>query len=268
MNDSIPYYFNVVGVSKISADTIVANSDSGINASYNRFLELTSVNIDPLPIFSNFSDDIITYILFFLIGTIAMIWHFLPDKFALIFSLKIDNQFARSGDRNVRVPGTLITGFFWINFIIVSCFFILILLEKYFAELIISMSVFEVFGVILIGFLCLIVYRSIVIYATGIVFQTKKMMKKQLVIGRNIQFITGVILAPIVLLIIYSSGSLLLSLMALTIAFLQVLRLVKISIIGKSSTIFSTLHIILYLCALELVPILVLFGLIGNDSVM
>ncbi len=268
MNDSIPYYFNVVGFSEISADTTLNTAKPVSSNTLVEFLDLTSVKVSP-EIITNYSgDDFITYVLLFFLGIIAVIWHFLPDRLLMIFSLKTDYQYSRTGESNVSVPGNLITGFFWLNFIVVVSFFILIIVEKYYSGLIVAMTKIETLSIIVITLLCLIMYRTIIIFVASVVFRTKKMMKSQLIVGRNIQFITGLVLVPSILFLIYSNGSYLLYIMMVTVAVLQLVRLLKILIIGKSSTMFSTFHIILYLCTLELVPILVLTGLIVNDSVM
>ncbi|NQU32004.1 MAG: DUF4271 domain-containing protein [Bacteroidetes bacterium] len=268
MNDSLLNYFNVVGVN----DTFLVNHDSIICDSITQpimidFLQMKSSNIVPVVLTIDPIIDIITYSLIILLGLIAIIWHFMPDRFSMIFSLKLENQLSRSGgDANIKVPGTLITGVFWLNFIVSAGIFILILLQNYYPDGIVGLSSFEILGYIYLATGSLLLYRIIVIYSTSIIFQTQKMRKQQVVTSRNIFFITGVILVPVILLILYIKGSIIMYLALLAIAFLQVVRLMKIMIIGKSNTMFSTLHIILYLCTLEIVPILVLIRMISNSS--
>ncbi len=267
MNDSLLYHFNVVGI----VDSIPVSSDSIVDSTKVtpvdvEFLGLDSLTVDPAMVHTSLNYDIITYVLLLLLGIIAIIWHFMPDRFSMIFSLKTEVNYSRLGDANNVVPGTIITGFFWLNFIISSGIFTFVIIKEYFKLSFINYSFFEIIGYIFIVFLGLLFYRTIIIYGTALVFQTTKMMKQQILTGRNIQFITGVFLLPVILLLLHTSGSLFIYIAIAVIAFLQIVRLVKIMIIGKSSTMFSVLHIILYLCTLEIVPVLVLIRLIGNAS--
>ena len=94
------------------------------------------------------------------------------------------------------------------------------------------------------------------------------MRREQVLMSRNILFITGVILLPFVFILL-CSGSIIPVYFAIVIALLlQLIRIVKTFVIGNSDTMFSALHIILYLCALEIAPVLVLVRLIGNSSVL
>lgn len=243
----------------IQSDTILAQEVLS-------FIQLEKVNVEPVVHSVSPEYDYITYILFALIGVIAVIWHFMPDRFSMIFSLKTEKNFQRIGDTGIKVPGTMITGFFWFNFIIVTGLFILILLQSFFSDHLNNLPFIQLLGYIYLFFGSLLLYRVIVIYGTALIFDTRKMMQQQVVTGRNVQFVTGVFLAPIIILMIYSKNEYLLYISLGFIALLQLIRISKIMIIGKSSTMFSVLHIILYLCTLEIVPILVLIRLIGNVS--
>ena len=267
MNDSLLFYLNAVGyadTSMVKQDTIVC--DSLIAPKVVEFLQTESIGIVPVAQPMNLSTDIITYVLFFLLGIIAMIWHFMPDRFSMIFSLKLDNQFSRAIDTSIKVPGALITGFFWLNFVLSLGVLLMLIVTGNNMVVVESVPVLELLGYLYVIIGGLLLYRVIIIYGTAIIFQTKKMMKQQIVTGRNIQFISGVFLVPVILLLLYASNSFLIYITIVVIVVLQVIRITKIMIIGKSSTMFTALHIILYLCALEIVPILVLIGLIDNNS--
>ena len=85
-------------------------------------------------------------------------------------------------------------------------------------------------------------------------------------IGQNILFITGVFLLPIILLEVYTGFEILLIFAIVMIVLLQLIRLIKTFVIGKSISMFNALHIILYLCALDIVPVLVLIRMFVNIS--
>jgi|GEM_PF-500816 len=254
--DTIPV-FDTLSVDLSRVDTVVIKEVTG-------FFQNKEVVIDPLVRMVNYEYDIITYILIALLGIIAIIWHFMPDRFAALFSMKTDNEFSRTGESSAMVPGTLITGFFWLNLLVNTGIFMFIVANFFFKENIEYMESIELTGYIFLIIGVLLLYRIIIIFGSSVVFQTGKMRQQQMTVGRNIQIISGVILTPLLILVIYINNDLIIFFTLGILALLQIIRVVKIFIIGNSSTMFSVLHIILYLCALEIVPVLVLVRLIGN----
>lgn len=266
MDDSLIFHYSNIAIRDTISISDSALLDTVMVKEVESFMHLENINIAPTLYSVNSEYDYITYALLGLLGVIALIWHFMPDRFSMIFSLKTEKQFQRIGDTSVKVPGTIITGFFWMNFIIVSGIFIMILMQSFFIEYIAALSFFEMLGYIYLVLVSLLLYRIIVIYGTAIIFQTSKMMQQQIVTGRNVQFVSGIFLTVVIILLMYVNSGVLIYLSLGIIALLQLIRIVKIMIIGKSSTMFSVLHIILYLCALEIVPVLVLIRMIGNLS--
>ena len=266
MDDSLIFHYSNIAWKDQFSVPDSTSIDTVLIKEVESFMNLKSTHIAPTLNYVNSEYDYITYILIGLLGIIAVIWHTMPDRFSMIFSLKTDKQFQRIGDTKVKVPGNIITAFFWINFIIVSGIFVLILMQSYLGDYIAGLSIMEALGYIYLGLISLLVYRIIVIYGTAIIFQTRSLMQQQIVTGRNVQFVSGIFLATVIILILYVNSGLLIYLSLGVIALLQLVRIVKIMLIGKSSTLFSVLHIILYLCTLEIVPVLVLIRLIGNLS--
>lgn len=268
MNDNLLYNLNVLGIvdTTLVSDTI--STDTIIVTEVVKFLQTETMHLAPIAQKFHPDTDIITYILLVLLGVIAVIWHFMNDRFSTMFSLKTDSLFNRLDERNAVVPGTIITSFFWFNFIISTGFFCYLIVRTYFSEYVSQFAFFELMAYIYLIICSVLIYRIIVIYGTSLVFETQSLMHQQVITGRNIQFITGVILTPILILILHVNSSFVIFFTLGVIILLQTARILKIMIIGKSSTIFSVLHIILYLCALEIVPVLVLIRMIGNASVM
>ena len=269
MYDSLLYHFNVLKVGDTAiVSRAVVDSNSMIQPLPVNFLQSGNVQISPIMHLDNPNIFVITITLLILLGIISVVRYFLPDRLSLIFSMKSESQLQRSGESNAKVPGTLITGFFWLNFIISTGIFILLLLKMFFEKEIVDFSDYNLLSYIYLTILVLLLYRIVIIWGAAFVFQTQKLMKVQVTASRNIQFLTGVLLVPVILLMLYFDGNFITYTAIAVIVLLQLFRLVKIVIIGKSSTIFSALHIILYLCALEIVPVLVLMRLIGNGSVI
>lgn len=266
MNDSLQF----TSIDSVISDTSKVNlsiEDSiTVTKTVANFIQKESIEISPLLNLSNSNTDIIAYILFVLLGIISVIWFFTPDRFSTIFSLRTDGYLQRTGDSITKVPGTFIVGFFWLNFIFSTCIFMTILIQKFFVEDIVGLTEYEILGYVFLILGCLMLYRYLVIFGTATIFETQKLRRQQVIIGSRINFITGLFLVPIILVSIFTEGNFFIYVGIAVIAILQIYRLLKTVIVGKSSTIFSALHIILYLCTLEIVPVLVLIRLIGNTS--
>lgn len=267
MYNSLLYNLNVLAVSDTTIVNLAVDDSNTVTQPLPvNFIQMDNVQISPVLHLNDLNTDITAYVLLILLGIISVIWYFFPDRFSTIFSLKPDSKFQRAVESSTKVPGTLITGFFWLNFIISTGIFILLVLQRFFGNEITGLSDYEILSYVFIALSGLLLYRFMIIFGTAFVFQTQKLMKQQVITGRNILFITGVLLVPFILVILYTGGNVIMYTAIVTIVLLQVYRLVQIVIIGKSSTIFSALHIILYLCTLEIVPVLVLIRLIGNGS--
>ena len=269
MTDSLLYYLNVLQ----NSDTINNNftiADTTIVSQVENltFLQFDNVDINPTLYFASSNTDVITYILFVLLGVISVIWYFLPEKLSTILSLRLVSKLQRVGDSDTKVIGAFVSSFFWLNFIAALGIFIMLILQLFFEKEIADFSIYSLLSIIYLILLVLILYRYIIIRGSAFLFQTHKLMIEQLEISRNIQFLSGVLLVPIILVILYIGGDFFIYIGIGVIILLQAYRILQLVIIGKSSTIFSTVHIILYLCTLEIVPVLVLVRLIGNGSVI
>lgn len=229
-------------------------------------IDVEQVIMAPQEIISGADYDYITYIVFLLMGIAALIWHFMPDRFRVMFSLRTDKHTPRSGYEVPVVPGNLITGFMTLNFFITSGIFITFIVQYFFSDFTEDAPLIEILGFCYLILFAFIAYRTILIYGLSILFNTAQMRNQQIKISRNILFMTGIFLLPVIPLIIYTNVGFVLIFAISIIAILQIIRIVRNVAIAKSSLMFSALHIILYLCALEIVPILVLVRMIGNSS--
>ncbi len=269
MADSLHYYLNELVIPDTSGINInVADSCITPKPIVVNFIEAGTVEIEPvLNLYNSYTDNI-AYILFILLGMISVIWYFIPERFSTIFSFRSDSLLQRTGEGRTKVPGHIIIGFFWLNFIISTSIFIQLILQRFSVNVIAGLNNYESLVYVILTLTSLLLYRFIVIYGSAIIFETQRLKRQQVTIGSNINFITGLLLVPFTIVIIYAQVNVLLYIGMAVILFLQLYRLFKTAIIGKSSTIFTSLHIILYLCTLEIVPVLVLIRLIGNASKM
>jgi len=266
MYDNLLYNFNETQIGDtLSMVTALKDSCTIDTLAQNNFIELGNLPINPMLYSHNLNDDIITFVVITLIGIVSVVWYLLPERFLSIFSLKSIKQIQRDGNSASNAPGLIITSLFWIIFIVSVSAFLFLFLHRFFYDAISEASDYQVFKYIIVVISSLFVFRYILIYTTAFIFQTGKMMKQQVITDRNIQLITGILLLPIILIVQYANGDILIYAVIASLLILQAYRLIQIAIIGNSSSVFSAFHIILYLCALEIVPILVLLRLINFD---
>jgi len=261
MNDSLLFQQNI----KIIDDTVLVSSaiaNDTITQNLGNFFQTSNIQIKPIAHFSSINYDYITYVIFALLGIISIIWYLLPEKFLTIFSIKSINKVQRDSSSTSSNLGIVLSSFFWLNFIISTSFFIIMIIKKLHIETIYALTNPIVY--ILITLTSLFIYRFLLTHTTAFVFRTQQLMKQQIIIDRNVQLISGIILLPIILLIIYTEGTVILYFAMSIFTTLQAYRIIQIAIIGKTSTVFSVFHIFLYLCTLEIVPIVVLIGIINN----
>ncbi len=263
MNDSMLFQQNI----NIIDDTVMANSaitnDTITQISFGNFFQSSNIQINPVEHFSNINYDYITFVVFALLGIISIVWYLLPEKLLTIFSIKSIDKVQRNSSSTSSNLGIILSSLFWINFIISTSFFVVLMISKLYNETIYALQN-QTYVYILATLTSLFLYRFLLTYTTAFVFRTQKMMKQQVIIDRNVQLISGIMLLPIILLIIYIKGSVILYFAIGLFVVLQVYRIIQIAIIGKTSMVFSVFHIFLYLCTLEIVPIVVLIGIINN----
>lgn len=217
---------------------------------------------------TNNTNEIISYILTGLLTITALIWYLFPDRLMSLFQLGGKRRSYSGGESQLVLPGKIIMGFLWIVtfaaysvllFESVSCFFPL---------LIRSIDESKLLYQILLLVFALIIIRVVFIYGTAFIFNTKELLVSQLRSGGNIHLISGIVLLPLLIVAQYSYSSIFIPMLLVLLLMAQVFRVVILVGIGKTSYMFTALHIILYLCTLEIVPVLVLLRLIETRLLM
>jgi len=113
-------------------------------------------------------------------------------------------------------------------------------------------------------FLGLFLYKVIFIQFTANIFQTEKPSYELLVNILIFNLIIGILILPIITLFIYTQIDIFLYI-SLGIYFIGLLlRQFRQLMVGLSRSIFSVLHLFLYLCTLELIPVVIISKILLN----
>ncbi len=207
------------------------------------------------------------YTLLGLLVGISVIIHFFPERIAALFSLSPRMNKAKIATSTFNAPGRIITLFFSINYFLTLGFFILIFIERTLLDFSIKTSDSLLMGIILAFVAGFTIYRIIAIRLVGLLFNTQFMARQQLRLFVNTDNALGVILIPLLMVLVYNSSQFLLVVVAVLILVFYLIKWFQTISIGISDTNFSVFHLILYLCTLEIIPLVILFRAIEKGGI-
>jgi hypothetical protein len=213
------------------------------------------------------SIDYISYILLFFIAFIALIWFFLPERLSSVFNISTKKGFSRSGEVTIKAPGIIISLFFFLNFLFSFSFFIFLVLKTYVPDQIFGTNNLVVIAYILSIVFIFYLFKLSYIKLSGFIFRTGEKANQQLTLYINTENALGVLLIPVLLLSMYAGLQVALLAGIIILLILQIIRWVRTFIIGMSIGGFSVMHLILYLCTLEILPVLIAIKLVENGGI-
>ena len=108
------------------------------------------------------------------------------------------------------------------------------------------------------------VYKALFIKLIAFIFETQKSSFELLINILIFNLVIGILVLPLIALFIYAQFSIFLQL-SIGIYFIGIsLRTIRILQVGLTESNFSVLHLFLYLCTLEFVPIIIISKMIIN----
>jgi hypothetical protein len=242
-------------------DTIVMSQNSTVQDSIiGTFLQDGPVNmVEKVILPSPF--DWITYLLLVLIAGLAIIVFLAPERLNLLFAQSLTRSQMKSTDRTQTGPGIGLQMFFLLNYLATTGLFILIVLDRYqqhhlfggyFLSLVLIMSLLLIFFLFRIGLIRLL----------GILFETKSQAILQQRLFRTTDFLIGILLIPFVLLSIYLDNPFLTIAGFIAVFIVHIFRWFQTFFLGNSIPGVFAIHIFMYLCTLEIAPIIVVVKLL------
>ncbi|PLX05515.1 MAG: hypothetical protein C0598_14410 [Marinilabiliales bacterium] len=222
-------------------------------------------SIDIKPIFSNETLSYIGLILLSCMLIISAIWYFSPNSIKSTIRSLTNNPLKRSWESSSNTSGMILDLFFYLNFIFVLNTILILIYNKSLPDY----YKFEVgnktlFYLIIIS-ISYIIFRQIFVFLTGFIFDNIEMGKIHNKLLNSLEKTLGLIILPILLFYIYSNSSWLLVFGSLILLVFVLSRWVFTMALGLRITKFSWFHIILYLCALEIIPFLMIIKLMKNQ---
>lgn len=119
---------------------------------------------------------------------------------------------------------------------------------------------------ILVAFSVYFLTKTGINQLTGIIFETREASYLVILDDFNIGCINGLILIPILFFTTYSPSPVIFYIGGAILVFTYFYRLIRASVIGFTYAPFSLLYLFLYLCSLEIVPLVVIIKILVGNS--
>lgn len=220
------------------------------------FFQKQPIAVHPQLIYTS-GNNWIFYMLFGLLLLIAFIRFFYPSATRAVLSWFSGTGFRKSDD-NYSKPGLLVPSFLILNFIIT--FTLLVVVVRMYAggrpgniSSPIQFWLFAAGGIV--GFF---LYNQISAFLIGFVFDTAGQASMQMKNNAAWAYVSGLFLTPMLLIYFYTLNSFLLGIMMAGSVILLLFKWFQTVKVGLTARSFNALHLFLYLCAVEIIPLLLL----------
>jgi MFS family permease len=119
-------------------------------------------------------------------------------------------------------------------------------------------------GIIFGGIFLYQMLKSAIIYLTGIIFETGESARQYQLIILIFNYIIGIVLFPVVVIAFYWNSTALLITGIVITSLLLLYRLARGVLSGQSNKDYNLFYLFLYLCTLEILPLLLIFKVISK----
>jgi len=198
------------------------------------------------------------YLLLFLSFGVAIIWYLIPERLTYAFSISIKPDAARLNEKESPAPGAVVTFYFLMNSIINMSFLIFYVLKNFLDYEFEDWNYWKAMLYIAVVISSVYILKMMMVGIAGWVFNTFDMAKKQTRMYFNSNISLGVILLPLLFILVIIPNDYLLYAILFIVAIVFLIRWIQVIRLGMSITQFNFFHLILYLCTLEIIPVVVL----------
>ncbi len=221
-----------------------------------RFLQTQAVKIHPeaLEVVRGHG---VFYILFGLLALLAFLRFFYPASLETLFtsfwSVPSSRETDPYGKRGWAVPL-----FLMLNFLVSITLLLLIFLIKEGLLPAAGFTRLPLWGVLAGVVVLYYIVLQFITFLAGFIFNVKNQASLQHRNNARWVQVTGILLTPLLLVYFYSGSTWMIDIMMVTTLFVLAAKWVQTVRVGWMSHNFSLLHIFLYLCSVEIVPLLFL----------
>jgi len=223
-----------------------------------------SVDLNPVLL----SIDKIHFLSLFLLGLIFIvgaIWYFAPSLLQNSFSPIYKSPFGRLKESAANKTGAFTNIVLYLNFFITVPLLVFVILNSDMGVGIEIPSNWQSLYYISFLLVVWVLYRYVFVTFSGFVFNTNNVALQQNRFYNSTDKAIGLLFLPILLLSLYAENNLYFYLSAIIVVGLMVMRWAFTISIGIRITKFSWFHFILYLCALEIVPLMLFIKVLESQ---
>ena len=195
---------------------------------------------------------------------IAILWYFLPDRLFSIFRIPEFSRRSKPSDPPQNSEGLLINSLLTINFVISMSLFCYLCVDYYNPYALEGWSVPRIFGALFLVVFGLFLIKMLIISFTGLIFNTRHASVYQNRLYMRMNNLVGVLMLLLLFFMVYWSGKFLLIAGILLIISVQILKWYASFFNVISVPGILLFHIIVYLCTLEIIPLLVIIKLLNS----
>jgi len=235
-----------------------------INQSMSVFVphNLTTKHSSPLSI-AHQSTDWITLIFVLCLFVLAWIQSSYSKRLSQIYQAVAQphhmNQLEREGN---LFKERITLGLSFIYYTVTAVFVFLIFRE--YTEVPVGLSDISFTGIILTVLFILQMLKSGIVYLTGIIFDTREAARQYQLNILIFNDIIGITLFPIAITAFYWNSILLLTFGIVIVSLLLIYRLFRGILTGLENKSYNLFYLFLYLCTLEILPLLLIFKAIST----
>ena len=221
-----------------------------------KFLQTQPVKIRPetLEVVRGHS---VFYVLFGLLALLAFLRFFYPAFLETLFASFLRDPAGRDTD-NAGKRGWAVPLFLTLNALVSVTLLLVIFLIKKGLLPAGDFTQLSLWGVLAAAVVLYYITLQFVTFLTGFIFNVKTQASLQLRNNARWIQLSGILLTPLLLVYFYSGSTWMADIMMVTALFVLAAKWIQTVRIGWMSHKFSLLHIFLYLCAVEIVPLLLL----------
>jgi len=223
---------------------------------------LAPKHLHPLPI-SRQSTDWITIIFVACLFILAWIQTSYSKRLRQIFQAFAQphhiNQLEREGNL-FKERIALGLGFIYYT---ISSLFVFLIFRQY-GDVPEGLTNLSFTGIIFVGLFSYQVLKSSLIHASGIIFNTRESARQYQLNILIFNDIIGVVLFPVAIIAFYWNSTALLTSGIVIVSLLLIYRLFRGFLTGMTNKSYNLFYLILYLCTLEILPLLLLYKVISK----
>lgn len=207
--------------------------------------------------------DWLTNMLLLQMAFIVVLWFVMPNRRNLFQQIK--QSFKSQSDIAHQKPGFLFPFFFYLNYLVVVILFVYVAIQTIIQPHIIDESQTYLIVVTSFIFVGYSLYKLVFIVLAGFLFKTRDLAFQQIRFYIDIDNMTGFLALSILILFLSTQSNYFFYFFIFIILIANAIKWFQTIVIGKSNSTFSLYHLIIYLCTLEIIPLLLLIKFIENQ---